>query len=197
MYSQKDEERIILEILGQRSSGFFIDVGAYDGIKFSNTRALVERGFTGIMVEPGLEAFQKLLENYRLESRILLLHAALSNHKGIIPFWSNDSTYSTTTFGNVQKFSEQGFSRRFFIPTISWNQLLDFTNVAEVDLLSIDTEGTSLELLDSFPFYRVQPKIIVVEHDQMQDLCDRVASNHFYRLAYANEENCIYTLNTP
>ena len=42
MYSQTDEERVILEHFAQRPSGRFLDIGAFDGRVFSNTLALAE-----------------------------------------------------------------------------------------------------------------------------------------------------------
>jgi len=55
----------------------FIDVGAYDGVTYSNTRALVDLGWSGLMIEPGLTAFQQLLRNYADIERVTLIHAAL------------------------------------------------------------------------------------------------------------------------
>ncbi len=61
MYSQNDEERVILELVGD-GKGRFLDIGAFDGVMFSNTRALVERGWCGICVEPNPFTFLKLLK---------------------------------------------------------------------------------------------------------------------------------------
>src|SRR6185436_17619755 len=37
--------------LGERGNGFFVEVGAYDGISFSNTSCLAARGWSGMLVE--------------------------------------------------------------------------------------------------------------------------------------------------
>ena len=42
MYSQNEEEKYILEAIGEQV-GIFLDIGAYDGETRSNTLALVER----------------------------------------------------------------------------------------------------------------------------------------------------------
>ncbi len=70
MYSQFEEEKHILAALGygefatmdpttqQRK---FLDVGAWDPITFSNTRALVELGWSGVMIDPAPGPFIELL----------------------------------------------------------------------------------------------------------------------------------------
>ncbi len=61
MYSQFDEERHILEAFADQHSGRFLDVGCWDPITFSNTRALFERGWSGVMIEPSPGPFMELL----------------------------------------------------------------------------------------------------------------------------------------
>src|SRR5262249_30227089 len=51
MYSQNDEESIITGYFGGRA-GNLLDIGAYDGVSFSNSRRLIELGWSGALVEP-------------------------------------------------------------------------------------------------------------------------------------------------
>ena len=60
MYSQNNEEEIILNFFKEKK-GIFLDLGAYDGIGLSNTRALAEKGWKGVCVEQTAykEAYKK------------------------------------------------------------------------------------------------------------------------------------------
>jgi len=60
-YSQAGQDKWVLEKVGPK--GFFVDVGAYDGIESSNTYALELAGWDGICIEPNDEAFTKLKIN--------------------------------------------------------------------------------------------------------------------------------------
>lgn len=60
MSSQFEEEKYILKAVGE-TPGRFLDVGCWDPITFSNTRALVERGWSGVMIEPAPGPFIELL----------------------------------------------------------------------------------------------------------------------------------------
>jgi hypothetical protein len=61
MYSQYKEEEAILATFPDKTDGRFLDIGCWDPITFSNTRALVERGWSGVMIEPAPGPFLELL----------------------------------------------------------------------------------------------------------------------------------------
>ena len=51
-YSQYQEDLILYILLYDIENGFYIDVGAFDPIKVSVTKAFYLRGWTGINIEP-------------------------------------------------------------------------------------------------------------------------------------------------
>lgn len=51
MYSQNDEEAIIMRYFANRT-GRLLDIGAADGMTNSNSLALIERGWRAVLVEP-------------------------------------------------------------------------------------------------------------------------------------------------
>ncbi len=190
-YSQNDEQQHILKALEGTQPGSFLDIGAHDGISLSNTRALVERGWPGTMIEPGLDAFQELLRNYAEWPSIALIHAALvTSRQGLTPFFNNPTFYSTTEPSNMEKWaSGQQFSRVFFVPTITYDDLAPW--MAGVEMVSIDTEGTSVDLLHAFPIDRYRPTVFCVEHDSRMQECKEWARKHGYLVATCNAENVV------
>ncbi len=51
---------------GDRKRGFFIEAGAYDGERLSNTLLFeIKHQWSGLLVEPNPEAFQKLKHKNR------------------------------------------------------------------------------------------------------------------------------------
>jgi hypothetical protein len=64
--SQLGQDKIVDEYLGGKGNGVFVDIGAYDGVTFSNTLMLErERGWTGICIEPLPDIFAELRKNRR------------------------------------------------------------------------------------------------------------------------------------
>src|SRR3989344_9673220 len=59
-YSQRGEDIVIDHLLKHKKIGFYIDVGANDPIRFSNTNRFYKRGWTGINIEPDVVCFEKI-----------------------------------------------------------------------------------------------------------------------------------------
>jgi hypothetical protein len=60
-YSQLGQDKFVDDFLNQKENGFFVEVGAHDGSKFSNTKFFEEsRNWSGICIEPGPNEFMKL-----------------------------------------------------------------------------------------------------------------------------------------
>ena len=81
-YSQNDEESVICRLLEQTpiNERNFLDIGAHDGVTFSNTRALSDRGWGGVLVEPSSRPFVGLMEHYNRRPGILVNVAVVPNN---------------------------------------------------------------------------------------------------------------------
>ena len=81
-YSQLGEHKVVDDLLKQRRNGFFFEVGALDGITYSNTLGLeLLRNWTGILVEPDPRSFAKLLT---LNRNAYAINACLSKNRSEI-----------------------------------------------------------------------------------------------------------------
>lgn len=73
---------MVLEILNYKKDGFYVDIGANDGITFSNTKTMETIGWSGVCVEPDYEMFKKLQQN----RNSINVNAAISNKNGKAKF---------------------------------------------------------------------------------------------------------------
>lgn len=73
--TQFGEDGIIEEIFSRIGieNGFFVDFGANDGIWFSNTRHLWEKGWHGVMIEANAKFYKQLHKTYLDDPRVLTL----------------------------------------------------------------------------------------------------------------------------
>ena len=191
MYSQNEEEKYILKAVGYKTDGRFLDIGAYDGKTFSNTLALIERGWEGVMVEPGLHAFESLLARHGRNQRLALVHAAVGYGDRLAAFWDSFEPYGTTHVPNVRKWKHLAhFSHGYLTSLITLEEL--FKQFPEpIDVLSIDTEGTSVDLFLHFPLPLFLPAVLCVEHDGRVDECLEHAGRYGYKLVYQSAENLV------
>lgn len=76
--------------------------------------------------------------------------------------------------------------KTYQVTTVSLEDLLDFYDAPkEIDYLSIDTEGSELEILSAFDFNKYKIKIITVEHNWTEDrekLYNPLIKNGFNRV---------------
>ena len=153
----------------KRRSGFFIEIGAYDGVTFSNTYWLEHVGWTGILVEPNPELYKKCLKA-RPFSKVI--HAAITGDESldsvtlVLPdnIGGRDAlAYTVKSDYQVNRVNDTGVKLRHIqVPAMTTKRLLrDVTE--NIDVLSIDVEGAEMEVLKTFDFNRFRPEIIIIE----------------------------------
>src|SRR2546422_888115 len=66
----------------------FIEIGAHDGAGFDQLRSFILDGeWTGVMVEPSPDLFERLRRNYEAIDRVAVENAAISDADGSAPFY--------------------------------------------------------------------------------------------------------------
>lgn len=194
MYSQNDEEKYITEYFHNFNNGRggkFIEIGAFHPTTFSNTRALFERGWTGVMVEPSPTCMANIKAVYANEPRIQLLQVAITHEDGYTKFYeSGGDAVGTTEVQHKEKW-EKGSNVQFSeiqVQTMSMAKLIALYG-ADVDFINIDVESNNLMLFNLLPndfLHRL--KMICIEHDGYhQSIIQKLTSFGFKQLLLNNE----------
>ena len=194
-YSQGEEQQHILEHAG--SSGRFLDIGAWHAKNLSNTRALYERGWSGVLVEPSPEPFIGLLREYGNEERISLVCAYVGGMETLAQFHASADALTTSSPQNFEKWREiGGFYGRFYSPRVELDYLME--RFGEFDFVSIDAEGSSVEIfsdllhLPRFIDGVGLPRCVCVEHDNRTVEIWGLIAGTGYRQVYFSGENVIF-----
>jgi FkbM family methyltransferase len=165
MYSQNNEEEVILKYLGD-STGTFLDIGAFDGITFSNTYELVKRGWKGVMVEASPRTFIKLQDNVKdFKNNLTLVNACIvTDEQKLVNFYDNIEATATHNLPNVEKWKQQTPFEMIAVMTCHHRTLLE--KVGHMyDFVNIDVEGSSTDLFMCLYDELPDVKIWCVEHD--------------------------------
>lgn len=169
MPSQYGEHETILKHFASRI-GRFLDVGAFDGLTFSNTRCLAELGWSGVLVEPSPASFVHLMKNYQGNPNVQLVNAGLAPVAGLMQFWANsvgDSADALSSFDSrhVAKFPKHPFVK-IWSSAITWDMLLG-QHQGPFQFVNIDVEGMNPEILTGLcdRMAIVQPEMVCVELD--------------------------------
>jgi FkbM family methyltransferase len=174
------EPELVRAYLGERSDGFFVEVGANEPKTGSQTWHLEERGWRGALVEPLAELAERLR---RARPRSQVFEAACSSpekrgeallHVGE---WDGHSSLEprVDTPSTV-------YSRRVRVKVMTLDEVLEEAHAERVDFVSIDTEGTELDVLKGFGLERWRPALLLIE-DKVHSLDKhRHLKRHGYRL---------------
>lgn len=198
MYSQNAEEKIILDYFGLET-GTFLDVGANDGVTFSNTRALAERGWRGVLVEPSPQAFAKLKDLYNGHKGFYTYPYAISDHNGKAMLQESGPLCSAADIGLVSTFHAEEKARfsksvRYSpieVKTFRWKTFLNRLSVKEFDFVSMDCEGDELNILPQMDLSAT--RMICIEWNGKQELKTEYEKYlDGFNLVYTSAENLIY-----
>lgn len=191
MYSQNSEEQHILRIVGEKP-GCFLDIGAYNPKLFSNTRALFERGWGGVMVEASPGPFLDLLAEYGKNQHIELVCAAISHTSGLIGFQHSEAGVGTSSEAHYQKWRDRAqFEGRFYTMAVGLSELLHYFG-KNFDFVNIDVEGESAVLFLEALRLGLRPKCFCVEHDATHEALTLAALKVGYVREHLNGENVIF-----
>lgn len=169
-YSQSGEDAYLQNtVFRNKTDGWFVEVGADDGIRYSNTLLFEQLGWQGTCYEPVPSSFQQCQMNRRCK----VINAAIVGFDMEQVFTIDTKHPDISGFRRTQGI--QHAPRK-----LSLNTAID----RPIDLLSIDTEGTEVDILKAFSF-RIAPRVIVVEYDTIhigqceQELVDLLTSKNY------------------
>lgn len=162
------QDLFVLSVLGtRRDRGYFVEFGATDGVALSNTWLLEKRlGWKGILAEPARCWHAALVKN---RNCAIDTDCVWSETGATLDFDETDvAEFSTISdFSGTDVHAEIRSARRSYqVPTVSLNDLLSRHGAPpDPDYLSIDTEGSELEILQRLDFARHRFKVITCEHN--------------------------------
>jgi FkbM family methyltransferase len=168
MYSQLGQDLWILESTNFKHNGYFIDIGAYDGIYHSNTYLLeIDYGWNGVCVEPSYK-YEDLCHNRKCSLSNKLVY---SQDNIDIEFY--ETPYNMELSGIPKHFNNDGHQNtraNFIAKTINTVCLTtlcqQYNSPSVIDYLSIDTEGSELFILQHHDFDQYRFNYISIEHNR-------------------------------
>jgi FkbM family methyltransferase len=193
--AQQGEDLALLRYFGNKKKGFYVDIGAFHPITYSNTQLLYEMGWSGINVEPNPDHFI-FFEQLRTRD-INLNMAAGTQHASLTYYLFNQPALNT--FSEQHKLLWEKREGYQIVDTLP----LEVTPLAEIlnkhipagtniDFLTIDVENWDLEVLASNDWERFRPELVLAEHqlDFLQPMGENPLVAFMYKENYSIWEIC-------
>lgn len=199
-YSQFGEDAIV-QSLCKRSCGFYVDVGTYHPVLYSNTYALYKKGWHGLAIDPNVS----LKPLYRLfRSRDTFISAGVGSGEEEMYYMFSDGAYNTFNIENANACKKLKWLRylgSIKLPILSLSRIVQEHEIKEIGLLNIDVEGNDMEVLQSYN-WSVRPNIIIIESSEFNVIepdkseIYRFLHNKKYRLTGFSGVSLIWSDNT-
>lgn len=159
---------IMEKYLGAKRNGFFVDVGAHDGMSWSNVWGLAEAGWSGLCYEPDTTLAAACIRNHYQNKHhgVYTVQQAVGATDGWLDLWTSCTDLPTTDADTVRKLSanhnyvNSGIrvrSCKLDTSLKEWNAPVGF------DVLSVDVEGGEWDVIQGFTLELWRPKMAIIE----------------------------------
>ncbi len=196
-----------------KTDGFFIEAGAFNGWNWSPTSPLALIGWSGVFVEPQPDLFEACCKRWESnKDKIHVIKTCVGNRDGICKLYLNGST-STTKKSVMGIYNKLALEREGWSGQLSGDNFIESTMItldllinmfsvpSDFDILVIDVEGAEKDVLDGLTLEEYKPKIMIIETHEKFDVKElsakaSVISRHLtkydYKKVYANYVNSIF-----
>ncbi|HEX4240904.1 MAG TPA: FkbM family methyltransferase [Steroidobacteraceae bacterium] len=156
--------------LGERREGLFVEVGAFDGISFSNSSCLADAGWHGVLIEPIPRFAQQCRERYRGNDRIRIIEAAVGAGESQVEI-TVAGPFTSTNGNVVERYRSLEWSSTALegasvitVPQRPLDGILEEAGGGRaLDVLIVDVEGAEDAVFSGFSLERWRPRMIIVE----------------------------------
>lgn len=193
-YSQWGQDIWVVEELQHKKGGYFVEAGAGDGVRLSNTYILETLlDWSGICIEP----YQPIFNSLKINRKCICVQCCLADSEcdveytpGVDPIdHRNPVGYRGGIIGKVMKNKEASRYGVIKLKAKALSQLLEEYNAPQIiDYLSLDIEGAEELVLHEFPFNRWSFQLITLETPTLS-LHKRLLNNYVF-VKKLGEDNC-------
>ena len=157
---------LFVDYILNKDNGFFVEVGACDGLVHSNSFFLEKnRNWSGILCEPA-EFWHKELTINRPNCFI--------EKKPIFNALIKKVNFSIKKGGRSHIDNNSNDKNLVSLNSITLNQLFSEQGVSKIDYLSVDTEGSEFDILSDLNYIKYRPTIITVEHNYKKTIRKKI-----------------------
>jgi len=177
-FSQHGDDYIAWQLLGKKSKGIVIEIGAFDGRHLSNSYSFDLMGWETICVEPNPKIYSILKEQ---RPNALTIEGAIVSDDAIksIEFYAEeigvlsgcvlDEDDLKRRYAN--RSMEYSSPTKIEVPAYTLNKVLQRHNLNNqtIDIISIDVEGFEIEVLKGFDMNKTQVNLFIIEGNTIEE----------------------------
>lgn len=151
-------------LLSNIRDAFFIQIGANDGISYDPIhKSVIDFKMSGILVEPGPQAFTELKINYAHNDNLFFENVAITDYDGYVDLFCGTTTPHFTLDENKAKHMFDVDPVKTKVRAMTMDTLIKKYNPSKINLLQVDAEGHDHIIIHGFDFDKYLPEIVRFE----------------------------------
>lgn len=167
-YGQHKEDAILWGLFHTLKTGVFVDVGALDGIEYSNSYLFELANWKGVCIEAHPK-YAAICKKNRPKS--IVVHAAAADEdKAEVPFYTTSFGSFSSIDKNMEPYFKGTYSRHFKgyepeikVPMVRLDTVFEQNGMRGIDFISIDVEGSEVTVLKGLTLSKYKPRVILAE----------------------------------
>lgn len=198
---QLGQDAIAYILSNGKKDGFFIDIGAHNGVDISNSYMFEKLGWKGICVEANPKTFETLkanrncdVYNYAVYSKnIGKTRMAISIIDVLDTLEINLTKHHKDRIEAHDKMNNKITNKIDYIEveTATFDEIMaNYPNISHIDFMSLDVEGGELEVLKGIDFTKFSFGVITIEHNHIEESKNAIKNlleSNGYRLLMYND----------
>jgi len=198
-FSQEGEDMLLRRHFGGKECGFYVDVGAHDPCRFSNTYWFYRRGWRGINIDPlpGV-----MVSFAKLRPRDINLELAMSSHSQNLTYYMFNEP-ALNTFDPLLAHNRDGkqgnriVSENVLVTRSLKSVFGEYLPEGQrIDFLTVDVEGCDLDVLRSNDWTVYRPEVVLAEDVNAVDIKQALEGNVTLYMANVGYVLVAKTVNT-
>ena len=147
-FSQQGEDLFVFTnfINQKRDDGRYLELGALDGVTYSNTKFFHDHlGFKGVLIEPLPSAYENLSTNRPADDTYNVAISSSNDPVSFVGTWATAGM--TSVMADSFKDAHHPNQEEYFVPSRPLGEVLHESSISYLDFFCLDVEGGELEVL--------------------------------------------------
>jgi FkbM family methyltransferase len=203
-YGQWETDKVIETYFAKGYLGKCIEVGASDGVKGSNTKYFEEGGWDALCIEPNIEHAASLEANRKLVRYFACGNSNKTDVLHVFKIGERNTSSSLTSLTPderlLEDYSDIINSRyQVQVPVRTLGDILEnevsstpFDKIKKIDFISVDTEGTELEVMEGLDLHKYDIKLLVIENNYNDISIEKYMNSQGYKKDQRYKVNDFY-----